>query len=96
MQTYILGVAAEAAHTSAPDSNPTVDSICAMRTCSSTGYKPLRSGTYGTAAAAPLALELFGVLIEQLLYALPVAVAVDIVTKQPRQKSSVGPRRRLP
>ena len=33
MQTYILGVAAEAAHTSAPDSNPTVDSICAMRTC---------------------------------------------------------------
>ena len=44
----------------------------------STGYKPLRSGTYGTAAAAPLALELFGVLIEQLLYALPVAVAVDI------------------
>ena len=78
MQTYILGVAAEAAHTSAPDSNPTVDSICAMRTCSSTGYKPLRSGTYGTAAAAPLALELFGVLIEQLLYARPVAVAVDI------------------
>ena len=38
----------------------------------------MRSGTYGTAAAAPLALELFGVLIEQLLYALPVAVAVDI------------------
>ena len=54
-----------------------------MRTCSSMGYKSLRLGMYGTAAAAPLhALELFGAYLSS-SYALRLRSQWTL-TKQPR------------